>query len=108
MYNFPPATLIKDLKNKPSNVNLWVAGLVIVRQKPHTANGTLFITLEDETGTTNVICWESVFHKYKSAAINSQLLLVKGTLKNEHSVINIVAKKLADISYLLDEIEKIE
>ena len=47
MYSFPPATLIKDLKCKPQNSNLWVAGLVVVRQRPYTANGTLFITLED-------------------------------------------------------------
>ena len=106
MYKFPPATCIKDLKNTPSNSNLWVAGLVIVRQKPQTANGTLFITIEDETGTVNIICWKNIFQKYKSAAIFSQLLLVNGTLQNEESVTNIIAKQLEDISYLLDEIEK--
>ena len=106
MYKFPPATLIKDLKNIQSNSDLWVAGLVIVRQMPHTANGTLFVTIEDETGTANIICWKNIFQKYKNAAIFSQLLLVNGTLQNEQSVINIIAKQLKDISYLLDEIEK--
>ena len=81
MYKFPPATLIKDLKGKPQNSNLWVAGLVIVRQRPHTANGTLFITLEDETGTANIICWEKIFNKYKNIAIYSQLLLVYGNFQ---------------------------
>tara|TARA_Y100001968_G_C18718344_1_gene418952 strand:- start:140 stop:481 length:342 start_codon:yes stop_codon:yes gene_type:complete len=107
MYKFPPATLIKDLKNAPSKSNLWIAGLVIVRQRPRTANGTLFITLEDETGTANIICWKNVFQKYKSTAIFSQLLLVNGILQKEESVTNIIAIKLEDISYLLDEIEKI-
>ena len=105
MYKFPAATLIKDLKDKPQNSNLWVAGLVIVRQRPHTANGTLFITLEDETGTANIICWKNIFNRYKSAAIYSQLLLVYGTLRSELSVINIIAKRLENISHLLDEIE---
>ena len=108
MYNLPPATLIKDLKDKPQNSNLWVAGLVIVRQRPYTANGTLFITLEDETGTANIICWENIFNKYKSIAIYSQLLLVYGTLKSEQSVINIIAKRLENISYLLDKIENFD
>ena len=107
MYSFPPATLIKDLRCKPQNSNLWVAGLVVVRQRPYTANGTLFITLEDETGTANIICWKNIFQKYKNTAIFSQLLLVNGILQKEESVMNIIAIKLEDISYLLDEIEKI-
>ena len=108
MYKFPSATLIKDLKDKPQNSNLWVAGLVIVRQRPHTANGTLFITLEDETGTANIICWKNTFKKYKNVAIYSQLLLVYGTLKREQSVINIIAKRLENISNLLDNIESFD
>ena len=108
MYSFPPATLIKDLKCKPQNSNLWVAGLVVVRQRPYTANGTLFITLEDETGTANIICWESIFQRYKNAAIYSQLLLVNGTIQNEQSTINIIAKRLENISHLLNEIEKFD
>ena len=108
MYKLPPATLIKDLKDKPQNSNLWVAGLVIVRQRPHTANGTLFITLEDETGTANIICWENIFNKYKNIAIYSQLLLVYGNLQSEQSVINIIAQRLENISHLLDEIENFD
>ena len=108
MYKFPSATLIKDLKDNPQNSNLWVAGLVIVRQRPHTANGTLFITLEDETGTANIICWKNIFKKYKNVAIYSQLLLVYGTLKREQSVINIIAKRLENISNLLDNIESFD
>jgi|TARA_B110000008_G_scaffold266840_1_gene293399 DNA polymerase III alpha subunit len=81
-----------------------VAGLVLVRQRPGTANGVVFITLEDETGTANIIIWKNIFKQYRRAIIESRLLRVTGTIQRQGDVSHIIAKHLEDISYMLDEV----
>jgi len=79
-----------------------VAGLVIVRQRPGTAKGVIFMTLEDEAAICNVIVWPHVFERDRPIVMGARLILVKGKLQREGIVTHIVAERLYDISPLLD------
>ncbi len=76
-------------------------GIVTVRQRPGTAKGVLFITLEDETGQTNVIVWPALLEKYRREALGASLLAVYGVWQTEGKVHHLVAKELRDRSDLL-------
>jgi error-prone DNA polymerase len=78
-----------------------VAGLVLVRQRPGTASGVIFATLEDETGVANVIVWPKVFERYRPVVLGARLLKVTGKLQSEQGVIHVVAERLEDFSPLL-------
>ena len=98
----PKACPAKCLEHVPNGTRIIVAGLVILRQRPGTANGIIFITLEDETGTVNVIVWQSLFERFRRAVISGRLLRVTGSLQCGSGVIHIVAEQIEDISPLLD------
>ena len=74
--------------------NVRYAGLVICRQRPGTAGGVVFMTLEDETGFVNAVIWESVFQRYSVLAKTVSFLGITGTLQVEDGVVHIVAEKL--------------
>jgi error-prone DNA polymerase len=75
-----------------------VAGMVLVRQRPSTARGITFMTLEDETGVINLIVRPDVWQRWRSAALNATLLFVVGRLQKQHGVIHVVAIRLEDLS----------
>lgn len=75
-----------------------VAGLVLTRQRPGTANGVLFLTLEDETGPMNVIVWKALFEERRPIAMGARFLLVRGKLQRAGDVIHVVAEDLEDLS----------
>ncbi|ANB78079.1 hypothetical protein AYM40_37625 (plasmid) [Paraburkholderia phytofirmans OLGA172] len=79
-------------------------GLVTGRQRPGTANGVMFVTLEDETGNVNIIVWQSVLEKYRREALNASLLAVYGTWQSEGGVRHLVAQLLVDMSHLLGDL----
>ena len=79
-------------------------GLVTVRQRPGTANGVMFVTLEDETGNVNVIVWQSVLEKYRREALGATLLAVYGTWQSEGGVLHLVAQMLVDLTHLLGDL----
>jgi error-prone DNA polymerase len=79
-----------------------VAGIVIVRQRPGTAKGVIFMTLEDETGIANVIVWPHVLERFRPVVMGARLILVKGRLQREGLVTHIVADRLENLSWLLD------
>ena len=81
-----------------------VAGLVICRQRPGTAKGVIFLTLEDETGIANVVVWAKVFERFRRAVIAGRCLKVTGRLQRDGDVVHVVAEAIEDISALLDEI----
>jgi error-prone DNA polymerase len=81
-----------------------VAGLVLVRQRPGTAKGVIFATLEDEGGIANVIVWPKVFERYRKVVLGARVLLVTGTLQSEHGVIHVVARHLEDATGMLAEL----
>jgi len=70
------------------------AGLVICRQRPGTAGGVVFMTLEDETGFVNAVIWESVFQRYSVLAKTVSFLGITGTLQVEDGVVHLVAEEL--------------
>jgi len=81
-----------------------IAGLVTGRQRPGSAAGVMFVTLEDETGNSNIVVWTSVLEKYRSALLQGQLLLIKGVVERESEVIHVVAGHISDHSHELHEI----
>ena len=81
-----------------------MAGLVILRQRPGTAKGVIFITLEDETGTVNVIVWRKLFELNRRTVIAARLLRVTGTLQRADGVTHVIAQNIKDISQMLDHL----
>jgi error-prone DNA polymerase len=79
-------------------------GLVVGRQRPGTASGVMFVTLEDETGNVNVIVWPSVLERQKKEALGASLLAVYGTWQCEGEVRHLIAQRLVDLSHLLGEL----
>lgn len=76
-------------------------GLVTARQRPGTAKGVMFVTIEDETGNVNVIIWPSIQEKFRQEALGASLLAVYGTWQCEGEVRHLVAQRLDDLSHLL-------
>jgi error-prone DNA polymerase len=80
-----------------------VAGLVLVRQRPGTASGVIFATLEDETGIANVVIWPKVFEANRKTVLGARMLAVRGQLQREGLVVHIIAEQLTDMTrHLLD------
>ncbi|MDJ0878159.1 MAG: error-prone DNA polymerase [Halieaceae bacterium] len=93
-----------DLAAVGNNRFIRIAGLVTGRQRPGTASGVLFLTLEDETGNSNVVVWPRVQEHFRQALMTSQLLLVKGTLETRDNVTHVIAGALYDYSAALREL----
>jgi error-prone DNA polymerase len=85
-----------SLGTRPVNRQLEIAGLVLIRQRPGSANGVVFITIEDESGIANLIVWPGVLERFRRAALGATLLYCRGRLQREESVIHIVAEDLQD------------
>jgi single-strand DNA-binding protein len=104
----PPHCLVAArLDQPPEGAHITVAGLVILRQRPGTAKGVIFITLEDETGVVNVIVWRSMYEKFRRAVIAGRMLRVTGRLQRAHSVTHVLAEQIEDISSLLDTLVEV-
>ncbi|MGE3245744.1 MAG: OB-fold nucleic acid binding domain-containing protein, partial [Beijerinckiaceae bacterium] len=90
-----------DLANVRAPRRVSIAGLVLVRQRPGTAKGVVFMTLEDETGVANVIVWPKVFEKLRPVVIGARFVAVTGRLQNEAGVIHVIAERMEDMTPLL-------
>jgi error-prone DNA polymerase len=84
----------EELKDELHNARISVAGCVICRQRPETAKGFVFLTLEDETGMSNVIIKPRVFDEYRRTILSSNYLSVTGKLQSEQGVINVIAEEV--------------
>lgn len=101
----PPAALpAARLDEPPGGARVCVAGLVLLRQRPGTAKGVIFVTLEDETGTANIVVWASIYERFRRAVISGRLLRVTGRLQREAGVVHVVAEQIEDLSPLLDRL----
>ncbi len=80
---------------------ITIAGLIVVRQRPGSAKGVVFMTLEDETGIANIVVWSKVFEKYRSVVMASRFVKVRGKLQKADGVIHLVADFIEDASPLL-------
>jgi error-prone DNA polymerase len=83
---------------KRANKRVTVAGLVLVRQRPGTSKGVIFLTLEDETGIVNVVVWPKVFERNRRTVMTAKFLAVRGRIQREGLVIHVVAEQLIDIT----------
>jgi error-prone DNA polymerase len=87
-----------ELAHLPVDRRLSIAGIVLIRQRPGSANGVVFITIEDETGIANLIVWPAILERFRRAALGATLLRCTGKLQREESVIHIVADRLEDMT----------
>jgi len=90
------------LRERPNNKRLSTAGLILVRQRPGSANGVVFLTLEDETGVANIIIWPDIFKRFRKVILSSRLIRVTGKLQREGVVTHIIAEDVVDLSDRLD------
>ncbi|WP_346906516.1 error-prone DNA polymerase [uncultured Roseibium sp.] len=91
----------RDLDRIRSGRQVTVAGLVLVRQRPGSAKGVIFLTLEDEGGVANIIVWPKAFEKYRPLIMGARFLKVTGRLQSESGVIHVVADHVEDATPLL-------
>jgi error-prone DNA polymerase len=91
----------KALSSVKNGERVMVAGLVLVRQRPGTASGVIFMTLEDETGVANIIVWPKVFERLRAIVLGSRFVAVTGKLQSEQGVIHIVAERMNDLTPML-------
>ncbi len=91
----------EELRERRHGSGARVAGLVTCRQRPDTASGVVFVTLEDETGCVNVVVWTRVQERQRAELLGSRLLGVQGTIERDGDVIHVVAGRLSDHSALI-------
>ncbi|MCJ2050067.1 error-prone DNA polymerase [Methylobacterium sp. J-070] len=88
----------------PQGARVTVAGLVLIRQRPGTAKGVVFLTLEDETGIANVIVWKAVFEANRRAAMQARFLAVRGRVQRADGVVHLVAEGFRDLTESLRDL----
>ncbi|MFN0025123.1 MAG: DNA polymerase III subunit alpha, partial [Parvularculaceae bacterium] len=108
-----PAALLRDdlgargvveadrLSSFRNGARIRTAGLVLVRQRPDTASGVIFMTLQDETHVANIIVWPRVFERYRAEVLGARLCAVDGVLQIEQGIVHVIAERLHDYSPLL-------
>jgi DNA polymerase III alpha subunit len=90
-----------DLRALPHGARVRAAGLVLVRQRPGSASGVTFVTLEDETGVVNLVVWRNIGERFRRALLDSQLLEAAGEVQREGEVVHLIVARLIDRSALL-------
>jgi DNA-directed DNA polymerase III PolC len=89
------------LRRRASGERVTVSGLIIIRQRPGTAKGVLFMTLEDETAVANVIIWPKTFERWRPVVLGARYVAVTGPMQAESGVIHVVAERIDDLTALL-------
>jgi len=95
-----------ELRRLKDGDRVRIAGLVLVRQRPGTASGIVFITLEDETGVGNLVVWSTIFDKYRSVIMTSDVLACVGRVQREGEIIHVVADSLYCLNDMLAGVSK--
>ena len=99
----------RQLNNELANhAPVRLAGLVLVRQRPGTASGVIFATLEDETGVANIIIWPKIYEQYRRIVLTSRLFGIRGRVQKEGIVVHIIADEVEDLTYELATISTAE
>jgi len=94
----------EQLKTTKAGIPVQVAGLVTGRQRPGSASGVTFVTLEDETGNVNVVVWLETARRQRKPLLTARLLHVKGVLEREGDIVHVMAGKLSDLSHLINSL----
>ncbi|WP_447728006.1 error-prone DNA polymerase [Sphingomonas koreensis] len=97
-------TKCADLMQMKDGARVEVAGLILVRQRPGTASGIVFVTLEDETGIANVVLWSDRFEANRRTVMSATMLAIRGRVQREGIVIHIVADTITDLTGMLREV----
>jgi len=95
----------RELHKLPHGSPARVAGLVTCRQRPDTASGVVFVTLEDETGNMNIVVWNRLVERQRRELLGARLLGVQGTIERDGDVVHLIARRLTDHSALLGPLE---
>jgi error-prone DNA polymerase len=98
------AITTEKLRTMPNGQRTRVAGLVLVRQRPGTASGVIFMTLEDETGIANVVVWPSMFERFRTEVLAGRLVAVDGPVQSESGVIHVIAERIQDWTPMLAQL----
>jgi error-prone DNA polymerase len=91
----------EEVANSRNGQLIRTAGIVTCRQRPATASGVIFVTLEDETGHVNLIVWNDLADRQRRELLGSRLLAVQGQVQREGRVVHVLARKLEDMSGML-------
>lgn len=92
-----------EMAETPKGRAVSVCGLVITRQRPGTASGVIFLTLEDETGVSNVVVWPRVYERFRRSVMGGRLLRVTGRIEREGIVVHLIADRIEDLSHRLQD-----
>jgi error-prone DNA polymerase len=92
----------------PDGKRVTLAGLVLIRQRPGTASGVVFATIEDETGVANIIIWPALLERFRRAVLGARLLCVQGKLQREGVVMHVVGDRFVDLSGELQALAEID
>jgi len=95
----------EKLWQMPNGRSVRVAGIVTHRQRPGTASGVVFVTLEDETGSTNLIVWRSIVDSQRDALLSSRLMIVEGELQHADNVTNVVVRRIHNCTHWLGRLQ---
>ncbi|OWV71338.1 DNA polymerase [Rhizobium sp. R634] len=95
-----------DLLRVPNGKRVTIAGLVLVRQRPGSAKGVIFMTLEDETGVANAIVWNTIFDKYRAVIMGARLVKIRGRLQSHSGVIHTVVEHIEDMTPALGILQR--
>jgi DNA polymerase III alpha subunit len=91
----------EELRSARSGARVTVSGLVTIRQQPGSANGVIFMTIEDETAIANIIVWSKTFARFRPVILGARYVAVSGEVQQESGVIHVVARRLDDLTPLL-------
>jgi len=101
------AAQVKDANSTPTGRFVTVAGIVLFRQRPGTAKGIMFMTIEDETGRVDLIVRPNVYERFRSAAVYAKLVLVRGKVERQGQVVHVLAHRLEDIEHVTIELPRL-
>jgi DNA polymerase III alpha subunit len=91
----------EELRRRASGARVRVSGMVTIRQRPGSAEGVVFMTIEDETAIANIIVWPSMFERFRPIVLGARYIMVEGRLQHESGVIHVVAERMEDLTSLL-------
>ena len=92
----------QQLLNLKHGTHTRACGLITMRQRPMTANGTIFLTLEDETGHVNVVIWQRLWERQRSIVLNASLIAVDGVMESDGEVYHLIARRVYDFGGLME------
>ena len=97
----------EDLTKIKNGERVRVSGLVLVRQRPGTASGVIFMTLEDETGIANIVVWPKLFEQFRAEVLGGRLVAIDGPVQSESGVIHVIAERVHDWTPLLGKLSAV-